>query len=128
MTRPKNDLFSFFEKSKAMDIAAAPGDFDTVKLIHRIGIKCCTARAMNKAAGFGRLGIGCTNDAITYAAARGHLNVVKWLHEVKILFCTMDGLSTAAYNGDIEMVKYLITIPMPYENYPLVATLMVGGK
>ncbi|OQS02336.1 hypothetical protein THRCLA_05273, partial [Thraustotheca clavata] len=108
--------------SKAMDIAAVLGDLDTVKLLHRTGIQCCTVGAMNDAAAVGRLDIlewlhthrteGCTDDAMTYAIAGDHYDIVKWLHEVCGLNCTKDGLSSAAYNGNIDMVKYLISIPM----------------
>ncbi|OQS07696.1 hypothetical protein THRCLA_00311 [Thraustotheca clavata] len=99
-------------RSNAMNIAAVLGDLDTVKLLHRTQIKCCTTEAMDKAAGIGRLDIvkwphtqrteGCTNNAMTYAIAGGHLNIVKWLHEIRCLF--------GAKNGNIGMVKYLISI------------------
>ncbi|OQS03385.1 hypothetical protein THRCLA_04316 [Thraustotheca clavata] len=116
-----------WSKSKAMDIAAALGDLDTIKLLHRSGIKCCTVDAMNKAAAIGRIDIaewlhihrteGCSENAITYAIAGKHFDMVKWLHEVRGVNCTMDGLSTAAYMGDLEMVKYLISISRITANY-----------
>ncbi|OQR92754.1 hypothetical protein THRCLA_08617 [Thraustotheca clavata] len=119
----------FYEKewntTTAMDVAAAMGDLDSVILLHRSGIKCCTMEAMDKAAGIGRLDIvqwlhkyrkeSCSNDAMTFAAARGHLDVVKWLHEVRGLNCTKDGLCSAATNGDATMVSYLISITMSFE-------------
>ncbi|OQR94384.1 hypothetical protein THRCLA_08188 [Thraustotheca clavata] len=106
----------------AMDIAAAFGDFDTVKLLHRTGIKCCTVESMNNAAAIGRLDIvewlhthrteGCNINAMTYAVAGRHFKIVKWLHDVRGLLCTNYGLATAAHNGDIDILKYLISIPM----------------
>ncbi|OQS03272.1 hypothetical protein THRCLA_04434 [Thraustotheca clavata] len=113
--------------SKAMDLAAGLGDFETIKLLHQTGIKCCTVDAINRAAAVGRLDIvewlhthrteGCTENAMTYAAAGEHFEVVKWLHEVKGLNCTNNALGSAAYNGDIEIVKYLVSIPMTQQIY-----------
>ncbi|OQS01964.1 hypothetical protein THRCLA_05615, partial [Thraustotheca clavata] len=111
--------------SEAMNIAAGLGDFDTVKLLHRSGIKCCTEGAMNGAAGMGRLDIiewlhthrteGCNEYALIFAASQQHLNIVQWLHDHYGLKCTRDGLVSAATNGDVDMVSYLISIPMTLE-------------
>ncbi|OQR97165.1 hypothetical protein THRCLA_21967 [Thraustotheca clavata] len=108
--------------SKAIDIAAGLGDFNTVILLHRSGINCCSVKAMDTASAIGRLDIvqwlythrneGCSENAMSYAAAQGHLNIVKWLHEVGGLDCTADGLSTAAYNGDYATVSYLLSIAL----------------
>ncbi|OQS03988.1 hypothetical protein THRCLA_03733 [Thraustotheca clavata] len=116
-----------WKNSTAMDIAAGHGDLDTVILLHRSGIDCCTIKAMDYgwASAIGRLDIlqwlhghrteGCSDDAMTFAAARGYLDVVKWLHELREMKCTKDVLSTAAYNGYIDVVSYLISIPMASE-------------
>ncbi|OQS02341.1 hypothetical protein THRCLA_05275 [Thraustotheca clavata] len=116
--------------SEAMDIAAALGDFDTVKLLHQAGISCCTVDAMNKAAGIGRLDIviwlhthrteGCTNDAMTYAVAGGHIDIVKWLHEVRGLNCTKNGLSTAACDGILVCMNFGdVIVCMPGNSRPI---------
>ncbi|OQR88804.1 hypothetical protein THRCLA_10091 [Thraustotheca clavata] len=103
-------------------MAAALGDLDTMKLLHQTGIECCTAEPMNLAASINRRDIfewlhthrteGYDNNAMTYAVARGHIEMVKWLHEAWGLPCTQKGLCTAANNGDFDMVLYLTSIPM----------------
>ncbi|OQS06810.1 hypothetical protein THRCLA_20281 [Thraustotheca clavata] len=75
----KDYIGTKWSDSNAMDIAASVGDLDTIKLLHRAGIKCCTTQTLDLAAA-----IGCTDAAMTYAAAGDlDLDVVKWLHEVK---------------------------------------------
>ncbi|OQS03388.1 hypothetical protein THRCLA_04314 [Thraustotheca clavata] len=85
-----------------MDIAAPLGDLDTIKLLHHSGIKCCTVDAMNKAAAIGRIDI----------AEWLHIHRTEGCSENAITTCTMNGLSTSVYIGDVEMIKYLITIPV----------------
>ncbi|OQR93501.1 hypothetical protein THRCLA_22309 [Thraustotheca clavata] len=111
-----------------MNIAAALGDLDTIKLLHRAGLKYSSERilpnwigfkrctVMDMAAATGRLDIvewlhthrkvRCTTNAMTFAIARGHIGMVKWLLEVRRLYCTEDGLSTAASDVDDDMVSY----------------------
>ena len=52
----------------------------------------------------------CT-DAMDNAAANGHLEIVKWLHEnrkdIKGFACTTNAMDYAALNGYLETVKWL---------------------
>jgi ankyrin repeat protein len=41
------------------------------------------------------------------AAEKGHLEVIKWLHENRDEGCTSDAMDWAAKNGHQEVVKYL---------------------
>ncbi|OQR81222.1 hypothetical protein THRCLA_11864 [Thraustotheca clavata] len=108
--------------SNAMDLAVANGDFDTVKLLHRTGIKCCSYATMDRAAEIGRLDIirwlhayrteGCSSRAMAMATKGGHLDVVKWLYEVRNFKCTLESMQYAVGNGDIVMLTFLISIPV----------------
>jgi len=40
-------------------------------------------------------------------AARGHLEIVQWLHANRIEGCTTKTMDDAAFNGDLEVVKWL---------------------
>lgn len=72
---------------------------------------------MNYAAANGHLDIvkwlhengteGCTTDAMNQAAANGHLEVVKWLHENRKEGCTVVAMDYASANGHFEVVKWL---------------------
>ncbi|EQC36764.1 hypothetical protein SDRG_05600 [Saprolegnia diclina VS20] len=55
---------------------------------------------------------GCDQDAMALAVARGHFDVVRWLHEVYGLWRTHADLATAAYIGHMTMVTYLLDVPM----------------
>ncbi|OQR95340.1 hypothetical protein THRCLA_07962 [Thraustotheca clavata] len=119
-----------------LSLAVANGDFDTVKLLHRTGIKFSSYTAMDKAAEIGRLDIikwlhtyrteGCSFQAMPLAVKGGHKDVVKWFYEVKHFKCTANSLKNAIANGDITMLKFLISIPMTqwihkrhYTSYPI---------
>ncbi len=41
------------------------------------------------------------------AAANGHIEVVKWLHENRKEGCTEHAMKWAAQNGHFEVVKFL---------------------
>ncbi|GAB9468382.1 hypothetical protein Gpo141_00005699 [Globisporangium polare] len=47
---------------------------------------------------------GCVADT---AAARGHLDVVKFLYETHLAKCTSQGVDEAATNGHLDVVQYL---------------------
>ncbi|ETO61183.1 hypothetical protein F444_20775 [Phytophthora nicotianae P1976] len=73
--------------------AAKKGRLDIVKLLHSNNID------------------GCTRTAIQIAAARGHLDVVKWMllckHKKLAGIRTRRTMDCAAESGDLEMVKWL---------------------
>ena len=46
-------------------------------------------------------------DMIRLAAARGHLEVVRWLHDNRTEGCTTDAMNWAAKNGHLEVVRWL---------------------
>ncbi|ETP30458.1 hypothetical protein F442_20558, partial [Phytophthora nicotianae P10297] len=73
--------------------AAKKGRLDIVKLLHSNNID------------------GCTRIAIQIAAARGHLDVVKWMllckHKKLAGIRTRRTMDCAAESGDLEMVKWL---------------------
>ncbi|OQR87708.1 hypothetical protein ACHHYP_08133 [Achlya hypogyna] len=95
---------------KAMDVAACLGDLPTVKLLHRLRLNCCSAKAMDHACARGHLDVakwlhahrleGCTPDAM-------------WLHTVRRVPCSEDALVAAADRGDVAMLTYLTTLPLP---------------
>ena len=45
---------------------------------------------------------------MNFAAKRGHLNIIKFLHENRTEGCTTDALDNAAIFGCIVIVKYLL--------------------
>ncbi|KAE9274379.1 hypothetical protein PR003_g29627, partial [Phytophthora rubi] len=49
----------------------------------------------------------CTTEAMDGAAANGHFEVVRWLHENRTEGCTTDAMDCAARNGHLELVQYL---------------------
>ena len=51
-----------------------------------------------------------TGKLIDIAAARGHLDMVKYLHDHNIGTCTVNAIDIAALNGHTDVVKFL------YEN------------
>lgn len=50
---------------------------------------------------------GCSTFAMNCAAASGHLDVVKYLHENREEGCTTDALDEAATSGHLDVVKFL---------------------
>ena len=50
---------------------------------------------------------GCTIDAMNWAAGRGHLDVMKWLHENRQEGCTTGAMDYAAEEGHLDVVKWL---------------------
>ncbi|KAG9409784.1 hypothetical protein AC1031_020095 [Aphanomyces cochlioides] len=51
---------------------------------------------------------GCTEDAMDNAAANGHLDVVRFLHEHRREGCTKDAVEKAAANGHLDVVRFLL--------------------
>lgn len=50
---------------------------------------------------------GCSVHAMDSAAASGHLNVVQWLHENRVEGCTTGAIDTAAAGGHLRTVQWL---------------------
>ncbi|OWY95303.1 hypothetical protein PHMEG_00034726, partial [Phytophthora megakarya] len=48
-----------------------------------------------------------TTNAMDYAAMYGHLDVVKWLHEMRSEGCTTEAMDGAAENGHLDAVQWL---------------------
>jgi hypothetical protein len=53
---------------------------------------------------------GCSTDAMNYAAWNGHLEVVKWLHANRSDGCSEDAVDYAAGYGHLETLKCFILI------------------
>eukprot|EP00122_Pirum_gemmata_P011794 Pgem_evm1s10932 len=80
-------------------------------------LKCFTYRAMDFAARKGHLDVvkflhesrneGMTMDAMDYAAQNGHLAIIKFLHFNRSEGCTKYCLDSAARSGRLEIVKFL---------------------
>nr|XP_012563333.2 secreted RxLR effector protein 124-like [Hydra vulgaris] len=94
-----------------VDFAESIGKLDLIKLLNQLGYRG-TELAIDSAAENGHLEVikylhelG-TNDAINNAAENGHLEVVKYLHE-KGYRCLNWVFDYAAKNGHLEVVKYL---------------------
>lgn len=51
--------------------------------------------------------IGCSVNAMNYAAAEGHLDVVQWLHEHRGEGCTFSAMDGAAADGHLQVVRWL---------------------
>eukprot|EP00122_Pirum_gemmata_P008844 Pgem_evm1s8163 len=49
----------------------------------------------------------CTEKAMYWAARNGHLEVLKYLHEVVNADCPFEAVNWAARNGHLEVLKYL---------------------
>jgi hypothetical protein len=91
---------------------------DCQLLIHRYGAtRKWTKKAMDGAAARGRLDLvkwlsvvrneGCSIAAMDGAARNGHLKVVKWLSAHYVGRCSSGALNEAAKNGHAEVVKWL---------------------
>jgi hypothetical protein len=73
---------------------------------------------MDKAASKGHLHVvkwlhenrteGCTSKAMSSAAVAGHLHVVKWLHENRYEGCNEYTAAIATKNGHVDVVKFLL--------------------
>lgn len=99
----------------AMDRAAGNNHLEMVKWLHRNYTTGCTVLALDKASKGGYvkmvkflLSIGKKGDnAITLAAKKGYLDIVKLLVESKAANINPDAIPEATRNDHIETVKYL---------------------
>ncbi|KAJ8571729.1 hypothetical protein ON010_g5107 [Phytophthora cinnamomi] len=89
-------------------------DITALEMIRSTG---CSVQAMNFSAARGHLEVvkwlhnhcveGCTTLAMDNAAASGHLDVVKWLHFNRSEGCTTHAMDVAAQEGHLDTVKWL---------------------
>ncbi|TMW58647.1 hypothetical protein Poli38472_010206 [Pythium oligandrum] len=105
-------------RTKTLDTVAENGALDVLKLIlERFPTTRLTTDAMDGAAEKGHLDMvkylhetrteGCTSVAMDNAAMNGHLDVVKWLHENRTEGCTTDAMNSAAEKRHLDVVKWL---------------------
>lgn len=87
------NVSGMFADSSCMDWAARVNRLDIMQYLHERGEVC-------------------TEAAITDAANKGHIEVVKWIHENCDVRCSPYAIELAAFQGDLEMVRWL------YENRP----------
>ncbi|KDO32625.1 hypothetical protein SPRG_02326 [Saprolegnia parasitica CBS 223.65] len=100
----------------ALDPVAGQGHLPLVKALHARE-SFCTTEAMDWAAANGHLDVvtflhekrseGCTTKAMNRAAANGHLDVVTFLHEKRSEGCTTKAMNRAAANGHLDVVTFL---------------------
>lgn len=110
---PRKKTCNYY-KFKSGDVAVFHGYFGLMK--ERKDLEY-TKNAMDWAAGKGYLEIvkflhenrkeGCTKYAMTWAMENGHLHIVKFLDENRTEGCTTDAISWAAWNGHSEIVDFL---------------------
>ena len=79
---------AFNEINLSVDLATEFGNLEVVEYLTRMGAFCST-RAMD------------------WAAMKGHLDVVKWLHFNRAEGCTEDAINWAAMNGHLDVIKWL---------------------
>ncbi|ETI32567.1 hypothetical protein F443_20650, partial [Phytophthora nicotianae P1569] len=103
---------------KAMDGAAANGNFELVKWLHENMNAKCTHQVMDEAARWGRLDIlkwlqenrteGCSSAAMSYAAKGGYLEILQWLYANCSISCTDQTLDEASKRGHFKVVRWII--------------------
>jgi hypothetical protein len=87
------------------------------QLPNETGRPACTKAAMDGAAARGHLDVvrwlhancseGCTVAAMDLAAKNGHLHVIEWLHENRLEGGTTDAIDYASRSGHLEVLKWL---------------------
>lgn len=81
-----------------IETAAIEGDLATLKRLNQLMFTLpCQSPTVRLA----------WRNAMDFAAASGHIQVVRWLHENRSDGCTVDAMNKAAFNNDIEMVLWL---------------------
>ncbi|EGG16761.1 hypothetical protein DFA_07739 [Cavenderia fasciculata] len=101
---------------EAMNMAALNGHYDIVVYLHQHSY-ICTTRAIDGAAAKGHLNIikflqenrteGCSRGAMNISSANGHLDCVRFLHNHRSEGCTTDAMDEASANGHLSVVEYL---------------------
>lgn len=108
----------------AMVEAIAAGHVEVVKLLHKHPqlrhTSCSRVVLIHDACLHGQLEIlkyfhenapelTCTTMAMDTAAARGHLDIVRFLHEHRSEGCTTHAMNMAAMNGHLDVIQFLDT-------------------
>jgi hypothetical protein len=108
--KPRTDLWR---------LAGSEGDSALARWLIQHRIEGFTSESMNWAAAKGHLEVvrllhehrpgdgGCTICAMDDAACHGHLEVVRWLHEHRSEGCTEWAMNWAARFGHLEVVRWL---------------------
>ncbi|KAF0692332.1 Aste57867_16589 [Aphanomyces stellatus] len=104
----------------AIDYAAKLGNLELVRELHARELELelrCTESAMNDAAARGHLDVvkflhqhrveGCSTKAMDGAAKNGYLEMVQWLHEHRTEGCTTQAMDNAAANGHVDILEFL---------------------
>lgn len=99
-----------------MEAAAKHGDLAFVQRLHVHGAQS-TPMVMTHAAANGHLNVerwlhefraeGCTGNAVTWAASNVHLDVIQWLHLYKPQQFTTEVMNKAAQEGQLKIVQWL---------------------
>ncbi|EQC25840.1 hypothetical protein SDRG_16289 [Saprolegnia diclina VS20] len=110
-------LFPWLCYSGILDDVAGKGFLPLVISLHERELNCST-KAMDTAAANGHLEVvrflhehrreGCTTRAMDEAATNGNLEVVRFLHASRTEGCTIEALDGAARNGLLAIVRFLI--------------------
>ncbi|EQC36882.1 hypothetical protein SDRG_05711 [Saprolegnia diclina VS20] len=110
------ECFPWLLYPRIMDDAAHRGFLPLVQTLHERGVACST-NAMDYAAANGHLEIiaflhahrreGCTVEAMNAAAANGHLEIIAFLHAHRREGCTVEAMNDAAANGHVNVVEFL---------------------
>ncbi|KAG1693003.1 hypothetical protein DVH05_024039 [Phytophthora capsici] len=118
----------------AMTYAAINGHLDVVKWLHEIG-KSCSAYTMDSVTDFDVLkwlhenlhgGWLCSTRAIDKAAGLGRLDLVVWLHENRTEGYTTHAIELAAKNGHLDVVKWLFHHEGDKRHYACKGRLLCG--
>ncbi len=104
------------------DTVASEGNLDTLCLLHQHKMKIDVHNCILSAAEAGQLQIlrwfedkgyvelqHLTVSVMNRAAAKGHLEVVRWLHNHRCVKCTTEAMDSAAANGHLNVVQWLHT-------------------
>lgn len=91
------------DEGEAIEAAATHGDLQLIRRLSEHGAKS-------------------TPDAMETAAFRGHLDVLRWLHEFKDENCTEFGVNLAAQHGHLDVIQWL------HENNSRVFHLCSNGR
>ncbi|KAL3657633.1 hypothetical protein V7S43_017436 [Phytophthora oleae] len=93
--------FPKLKQYNLMDVAAKLGYLDILQFFHGSTLS-------KERGGLRQIRLkGCSTEAMDYAAANGHLEVVQWLHMNRSEGCTTKAMNSAAKEGHLEVVKWL---------------------
>ncbi|TMW59362.1 hypothetical protein Poli38472_004431 [Pythium oligandrum] len=123
-----------------LDFAAAANDLFTVEYLHNVKYEDgrCSTKAMDLAAANGHFEMvrwlhnhrreGCTTDAMDMAATNGHLDVLKWLHHHRREGYTMLAADGAAANGHLQVIQWLYAVDETSRGKLAPAKVLTAGQ